>query len=263
MDMRVIPLGTNGFMPTFGRQTMCFLVLTHTDAILLDAGTGLARLLEPSIEPLLAPYDCLNIFLSHYHLDHIVGLSYLPGLTTFKSIKIYAPDVPFVDVSPDKALQGLLGPPFLSLSLSDFPSPVDIIPISRENMLLGAAPVCMRRQKHPGGSVGIRIKDSVAYVTDTIVDDETVTLALDTQFLIHEVWMTDAEAENNEAPLSGHSYLSGVARIAKLANVGRLMVAHHHPKRTPDEIDEIASRIAELSGKEVIVPVEGQAYDEN
>ena len=78
--MQLIPLGTNGFIPTFGRHTMSFLVLTENQALLLDAGSGVSRLLQPELKALIEPYETLNIVFSHYHLDHTIGVSYLPAV---------------------------------------------------------------------------------------------------------------------------------------------------------------------------------------
>jgi glyoxylase-like metal-dependent hydrolase (beta-lactamase superfamily II) len=103
--MKIIPLGVNGFVPTFGRQTTSFLALTATDAILLDAGTGVARLFEPQISSLLERYKDFHIVLSHYHLDHVVGLAYLAGKVIDKPIVIHAPAPPIVDADPENALQ--------------------------------------------------------------------------------------------------------------------------------------------------------------
>jgi ribonuclease BN (tRNA processing enzyme) len=110
MFARLVPLGINGFIPSFGRQTMSFLLLTGNEALLLDAGTGVGRLLERTMIDLLQPYDCLNIILSHYHLDHVVGLSYLPGTWMRGVVRIYAPGRPFVETEPDQALSRLLQP---------------------------------------------------------------------------------------------------------------------------------------------------------
>src|SRR5262245_34682861 len=110
-QMRLIPLGINGFVPTFGRHTTSFLILTSDTAILLDAGTGVARLLDSHVADVLASYENLNIILSHYHLDHIIGLSYLAGIRRKMAVSIYAPTTPFVESNPETALRLLLRPP--------------------------------------------------------------------------------------------------------------------------------------------------------
>ena len=47
--MKLAALGTAGYLPAAGRQTMSFLLATGTETLLLDAGSGVARLLE--LEP--------------------------------------------------------------------------------------------------------------------------------------------------------------------------------------------------------------------
>jgi ribonuclease BN (tRNA processing enzyme) len=260
MTILLVPLGTNGFIPSFGRQTMSFLLLTENEALLLDAGTGVARLLEQPIVDLLRPYDCLNIILSHYHLDHVVGLSYLPGTWTRGCVRIYAPGPPFVEAVPEQALNGLLRPPLFSVTLQDFPTKVEIVPVACGGLQIGTLPIQLRAQKHPGGSMGIRIADVVAYITDTIVEQTTQTFVAGVRFLLHEVWLTDAEAESDEVERSRHSYASAVARIALEAGVGHLMPVHHHPKRTDRDIFNLAQHMKEIAGIEVVVPEEGKIY---
>ncbi len=260
MATRIVPLGTNGFIPSYNRQTMSFLVLSESEMLLLDAGTGVARLLEPHIVDLMKPYDCLNIVLSHYHLDHVVGLSFLLGTWTRGRVRIYAPGRPFVEATPEEVLNGLLGPPLFPLPLREFPMPVEVVPVTHENLQTETLSIRLRAQKHAGGSAAIRIGEEIAYVTDTIVDEATTAFVRGAELLLHEVFLTDAEAESGDAERLTHSYPSGVAWIARQGGVGRLMVVHHHPRRTEAEIHKLAHVTETLAGIEVIVPEEGQVY---
>src|SRR6516165_374487 len=67
--MRVCFLGTGGYHPNERRHTAC--VMLPEIGVVFDAGTGMFRVPER-----LATRD-LFVFLTHAHLDHIVGLSYL------------------------------------------------------------------------------------------------------------------------------------------------------------------------------------------
>ena len=67
--MKLIALGTAGYHPTERRQTACFLLPEL--GIVLDAGTGMFRLRER-----LATTQ-LDIYLTHAHLDHVAGLTFL------------------------------------------------------------------------------------------------------------------------------------------------------------------------------------------
>jgi glyoxylase-like metal-dependent hydrolase (beta-lactamase superfamily II) len=124
--MRLVPLGTNGYIPSQGRQSMAYLVLTDDTALLLDAGTGVARLLEPKIEAMLEGYPRLEVLLTHYHLDHVVGMSFLPGVWPTRPVRIHAPGPPLVDATPDDALCRLIHPPLFPIPLPEFPMPVEL-----------------------------------------------------------------------------------------------------------------------------------------
>src|SRR4028119_643953 len=71
--MRVEFLGTAGFHPNSQRQTSGVLLpdVASESAFLLDAGTGTFRLIGRDLPP------HLHIFLSHAHLDHTAGLTFL------------------------------------------------------------------------------------------------------------------------------------------------------------------------------------------
>jgi ribonuclease BN (tRNA processing enzyme) len=260
MPARLVPLGINGFIPSFGRQTMSFLLLTGKEALLLDAGTGVGRLLEPTIIDLLQPYNCLNILLSHYHLDHVVGLSYLPGTWMRGVIRIYAPGRPFVETEPDQALGQLLKPPLFPRRFADFPAYVEVVPMKSGFLEIGGMSIQLQGQNHPGGSVGVRVGNAIAYVTDTPVAQTTQTFVQGVRLLLHEVWLTDEEARQDEVEREKHSYVSGVAQIAKRAKVGSLMAIHHHPKRLYEEIQKLGQEMEALAGVKVIVPEEGRVY---
>ena len=67
--MRIVCLGTTGFHPNADRHTACYLI--PEVGVVLDAGTGLFRLAD-HLET-----EHVDVFLSHAHLDHVVGLTYL------------------------------------------------------------------------------------------------------------------------------------------------------------------------------------------
>ena len=70
--MKLILLGTGGYFPTSRRHTAC-LMLPEV-GVVLDAGSGMCRIGRH------LQTEQLDIFLSHAHLDHISGLTYLVNL---------------------------------------------------------------------------------------------------------------------------------------------------------------------------------------
>src|SRR5882724_1657758 len=67
--MKLLLLGTGGYYGNDQRQTACLML--PEAGILLDAGTALYRIRDH------VATDHLSIFLTHAHLDHIIGLTYL------------------------------------------------------------------------------------------------------------------------------------------------------------------------------------------
>lgn len=256
--MRLIPLGTNGFYPSHGRQTMAFLLLTDAAAILLDAGSGVARLAEKGVNQYLEGHDLLHVFLSHYHLDHVIGLSYLPAVWPRYPVRIYAPGPPLVDVDPAEALCRLIHPPYFPIPMAEFPMPVELERLAGEAVTVAGIEVRYWRQDHPGGSVGYRFGDRLAYVTDTVGKATTAQHVAGVDLLLHEVW-TGAGGE--EASALGHSTVDRVARIARDAEVRRLMLVHHHPSHSAEDLRVLAAELASIApGIEVLLPQEGRSF---
>ena len=254
--MRLIPLGTNGYIPTYGRQTMCFLVRFDDQAVLLDAGTGAARLMEPSIRLLLEGVAQLDVVLTHFHLDHVVGLSYLPGVWPERPVVIHAPAPPLVDADPREALCRLIQPPLFPIPLTEFPMRVDLEPVASDGFGIGGLEIRLRSQDHPGGSVGIRVGEDLAYVTDTTPQEGSAQLASGVDLLIHEVWV----GSGGEKAAHGHSAAPEVARLADLAGARRLMPAHHHPSHTARDLERLRDELAGGTEAEVVLPEEGRVY---
>jgi transposase len=68
-SMKLLVLGSTGYHPNEHRHTACMML--PEIGVVLDAGTGMFRVgrhLQTST---------LDIFLTHVHLDHVVGITYL------------------------------------------------------------------------------------------------------------------------------------------------------------------------------------------
>jgi ribonuclease Z len=222
----LVILGSAGWIPQDARMTTS-LALRFDDALFVfDAGTGLARLGWHPLRRLLPPIHCpIHLFLTHLHLDHTMGLTFLPALWSNPTI-IHVPQTDEREPAAE-ALDGLLGGKF-------FPLPVEnLLPaLSVEAALTGETRVeghrvVARRQDHPGGSFGYRVDDSLAFVTDCVYDPNTVSFARDVRLLVHEAWVCELDdGEAARARLEGHSSAEDAARVARDAAVGQLLLSH-------------------------------------
>ena len=64
-----IPVSGNGYK-TYGGATSCVLLEAAGEAVLFDAGSGLLNLPQH----VRKEYKRIHIFLSHFHLDHLMGI---------------------------------------------------------------------------------------------------------------------------------------------------------------------------------------------
>ena len=87
--MKLIALGSGGWHATGSRHTASYLIDTGESLIILDTGSGLSRLSNHL--DILNKYEEINIIYSHYHLDYIIGLSYINNWSKEKRLNIYGP----------------------------------------------------------------------------------------------------------------------------------------------------------------------------
>ncbi len=228
--MKLHFLGTTGYHPNDKRQTACLMI--PEKGIIFDAGTGLYRARD------LICTKTLDIFLSHVHLDHSIGLTFLYDVLWGKDIQRVTVHL---DGSKIEAIEKALyhkdlfpvGPNFELKPLED--NPVELVDdIKIHHCTL----------EHPGGSIGFRMEHSdgsMAYITDTIASQgaDYVEFIADVDVLIHECYFPDGWEDR--AKLTGHSCLTPVAQVASLANAGRSYLVHINPLDGSDEPLDLAS----------------------
>jgi ribonuclease BN (tRNA processing enzyme) len=213
-------LGSGGFAPSERRETACVLIRQGNGALLLDAGSGLRRLLTDG--SLLEGVERLDIVLTHFHLDHVTGLFYAPALEL--ELTTWAPGRWLYDRDSASILAPLRASPLSPFAPEDLGDVRELVEGRQE---VGGFTIRTRRQdKHWDPTAGIRVDDAVALMTDTAYDEAGVELAAGAAHLLHEAWTTSAEAEPNPA----HSTAADAARIAAAADVGQLTLIHLNPR---------------------------------
>lgn len=187
---------------------------------MLDAGTGAFRL------PRYLDGDELDVFLTHAHLDHISGLTYLLGLLYDRKMSHFV-----VHGEPEK-LAAIDEHLFAELVFPVKPK-FEFRPLADEVPLRGGGQLTHFPLEHPGGAVGYRLDwpdHSMAYVTDTMATPDVAYIEKirDVDLLIHECYFPDSKSDM--AKLTGHSCLTPVLQVARAANVGQLVLVHMDPR---------------------------------
>jgi ribonuclease BN (tRNA processing enzyme) len=238
-DLELVVLGSGGWVPQATRMTTCLALRTRDVLVLFDAGTGLARLLEPRMRRLIPEKGDIHVLLSHLHLDHTAGLSFLPALWWHNPTTLHVPVLPGAARGPGEVLDGLIGPPFFPHRLSGFPQPMAIVPLEPGGLVLGGHGVTLnvqvRAQTHSGGSMGFRVDDALAFLTDTVYDPESARFARGVGVLVHEAWSRgEDDPPALAAGLSSHTSAMDAARVARDAGAGELLLSHLSPLADED-----------------------------
>lgn len=222
--MKLHCLGTGGYHPNEHRHTACY-YLPELELV-LDAGTGMFRL--PNLLQ-AKQAQALDIFLTHAHLDHIVGLTYLLVLdgSTVQRVTVHAEQAK-IEAIKSHLFAELLFPILPALTFQPLTDPIEI----------GAWRITWFDLRHPGGSVGYRLdgpQQSLAYVTDTTADRQAAYIEhiRDVDLLVHECYFTDEDQATAE--LTGHSRVSEVAEVAKASGAQQLLLVHINPHSDDDE----------------------------
>lgn len=256
--MKIIPLGVNGYLPIHGRHSSCFLALFDDAAFLLDAGTGAARLHEKEIRAHLEPYSELHVLLSHYHVDHTTGFYYAFTAWRKGPLHIHAPVCPFIQCDPVEAIRRYFAPPLNSYLLDT--TTIHIHPVNTGSSAIAGHRVRVWSQRHPGGSIGIRIDDALAYVTDTVVMMENVEHVRGVHVLLHELWLNDADASRQSEESQRHACFGPVSKFIAAAQPRHFMPVHLYPHYTDQELADMTRAVEASSGVKSDVPVEKAVY---
>jgi ribonuclease BN (tRNA processing enzyme) len=219
---------------------------------MLDAGTGVFRLAK------LIETDSLDVLLSHAHLDHSFGLTFLLDVLferPVKQLRIWCQSDKITAIR-DHLFHELIFPAQLDAHWM----PID----DRREFEIGDTKIAWRPQNHPGGSVAYRLDwpsgKRLVYASDTTGDtsDEHTEWSREADLLMHECYFRDDASQ--WALKTGHSWTSRVAEVAAASKPKKLLLTHINPLETsndPVEIETIRSRVE----SEVLVASDGLTLD--
>lgn len=220
--MRLQFLGTGGFHPNERRQTAGLLLPEL--GVMFDAGSSLFRV------PSRLESQELDLFLTHAHLDHIMGLTIL-------LVPLMKGEIARCRVHAEPHVIDAVKQHLFAESIFPVLPPFEFVPLADQIVVAnGRAIVTHCPLTHPGGSRGFKIEvggKSLAYITDTVADGSYREFVRGVDLLIHECNFPDELSQWCEP--TGHSHTSAVARLAKEAGVGRLYLTHIDPQLPDDD----------------------------
>jgi phosphoribosyl 1,2-cyclic phosphodiesterase len=273
----------------YGGQTSCVEARTASgEHVIVDAGTGLRALGNKLAREAAAP-GRYHVLLSHVHWDHIQGLpffspAYIPGT----HISVYALLTAANEL--DQVIGGITRHEF-------FPMPLEAVPAQflfqkvepGIDFWIGGFHVTPIALNHPFGSVGYRFDaDGVswAYVSDTapfdrvmhkqhflagpelLSDSDRAALTTMRAALVERLRGVDTAVydthftldEYARFPHYGHSTPDHALEVCVEAGVPRLVLYHHAPSHSDEQMDQLAADYANKGaarGIEVVTAFEG------
>jgi len=232
--MDVVFLGTNGWYDTETGNTICTLVRTSKFNVLFDAGTGIYK-----IDKYIDYNKDTYLFLSHFHLDHVIGLHILNKFKFRKRFVIAG------QKGTTKRLKELVAPPY-TISFRSLRYDVEFMELEEGRHRLPLDIECAPLF-HSEASMGYRIDAdgrTVSYCLDTGPCENLVKLSKDSDLMITECSFP-AGMYLEKWP---HLNPELAAKAAKEANARRLALIHfdasiYRTQRDRSKAQRIARRL--------------------
>ena len=237
-------------------------VLVEGDAgerVIIDAGTGI-RQLGRRIEAGKVPPSIL-LLVTHYHLDHIMGLPSL-SLLYRGGVKFRVGSVRRNNQSARDVLPQIMAQPFWPVQMEDlqssfefidWPTELSVRPYAFQNLEIRWCSV-----RHPGGCTAYRIDErstgkSFVFATDFEWGQST---PAEKQMFIQlcrepgppGLLVLDGQYTRAQYPQFtgwGHSAWEDCVGIAREARARLLVVTHHAPQNTDNRLEMIESELVQ------------------
>ncbi len=237
----------------YGGNTPCIEMRVGSERLIFDGGTGL-RVLGQSLLSQM-PVKA-HMFFTHSHWDHIQGVPFfVPAFAPGNSFHIYGTR------SPDgKTIQQRLTE---QMHHPNFPVPFQLMKADfkfcdlkvGEVVEIGEVTIENAQLNHPGEALGYRVNwrgYSAAYITDTEhfpdrLDQNVLKLVDNADVMIYDATYTDEEYHSKASSKVGwgHSTWQEAIKVAKAANVKKLVIFHHDPLHNDDFLDRVGEAAAQ------------------
>lgn len=260
--------GVRGSNPTadsdkmlFGGDTSCVEVRTAgNELVILDMGTGIRNLGKEIIKDHDGP-KTINIFLSHFHFDHVMGFLVFPPLfDSSYTINIYGYNK---STSTKSFSDKILDPTFWPVGIDVLQAKINFIDLDGEPLKIGSDTlVSYALHPHPGYATSYKVETngfSIVYTTDCEhpkkhFNKNVENIARNADILIHDSHFNRSDLINHKG--WGHSSWETTIKLAEKVNVNKAVLYHYNPHYNDDQLLEIENK-AKKAFKNTIASKQG------
>lgn len=257
-QMRLTIWGARGLSPLipnsssgYGRQTPCVSIETKENIFIFDAGTGIIELGKKIVSE-KRYYKDIWIMLTHFHMDHVLGLSqFAPFYDKEFNIHLVAVNDP--EKSLKELAQSALYSSFASRNIQPVAN-VDVNEILEDSYDLVKEPLVQLSAiyaNHPTNTLIYKIHvlgrnivyapDSELFADATAFQDYNEKMAdfvKDVDILIHDAALADEDYPKYKD--RGHSCVSNVVDfVISKTKIKELVLFHAMPEYTDETIDQM------------------------
>lgn len=218
----------------FGGNTPCVEFILGQQSIIFDAGTGFRECGQKFQQH---RQQEINLFLSHTHLDHIIGFPFFsPLFLANQRLSIWAGHLSSPNELTD-TINKMLDPALFPIPMDQYTAQIDYKIFEADKVITPYEGVIVTscHLNHPGRACGFRVDYggySACYITDTehqigIQDQNILNMIKGADLLIYDGMYIDEIFSKKIG--WGHSTWQEGVRLAKEANIKRLAIFHHDP----------------------------------
>lgn len=244
----------------YGGNTACIEMRVGQHRLIFDGGTGLRVLGQTLLSEM--PVEA-HMFFTHSHWDHIQGFPFfVPAFVPGNRFTIYGAIAPNGSTIEQRLNDQMLHP--------NFPVPLQIMGADLEftdleigqSIVIDDILVETALLNHPGEAVGYRVNwkgYAAAYITDTEhfsnrLDENVLWLAREADIMIYDATYTDEEYYSQQSSKIGwgHSTWQEAVKLAKAADVKKLVIFHHDPLHSDEFMDQIKEAVTQQFANSVV-----------
>jgi len=245
--------GVRGSNPTpdkdkmrYGGDTSCIEVRTkENNLIILDMGTGLRNLGSHIITDNTYGNE-INIFLSHYHWDHIMGFFYFAPLYDSRfTINIHGYNA---KTSINTLSNALINKNFWPVDKDMYRAKINFIEMPKssnkqKSVAVNEINIYYSIHPHPNGTNSFRVETDnkkIVYITDCEHPDGTlntnvIQIANKCDILIHDSHYTINDLSNHKG--WGHSSWKQAVDVAIVSRSKKLVLFHYSPNYNDSQVN--------------------------